>query len=209
MKKYIIAFTLLICSFAFAKEQLGRGYPSAVISNGYINAKVAIQTGIDNNYYRGSRFDWSGQIYDLTWNGHSYYGEFFPKYDPYNHDTVCGPAEEFAQIGYENAKVGGEFIKIGVGVLQKPDNQPYNIRRLYKILDKGNWTCKVEKNAVIYTQTINSSVASYVYRKKIELVEGTSTMLISHSLQNTGKNAISTNTEPVAVKNHSIGHDPV
>ncbi len=207
MKKYIIALTLLVCTFAFAKEklgrliysfafkeQLGRGYPSAVISNGQIKAKVATQTGIDNNYYRGSRFDWSGQIYDLTWNGHSYYGEFFPKFDPYNHDTVCGPAEEFAQIGYENANSGGEFVKIGVGVLQKPDNQPYNIRRLYKILDKGKWTCEVQKNAVVYTQTIKSNVVSYIYTKKIELVEGTSTMLVLHSLQNIGNNEISTNT---------------
>ncbi len=194
MKTYITTLLIFLSALAFAKNELGRGYPSAIISNGLISAKVAVQTGIDNNYYRGSRFDWSGQIYDLTWNGHSYYGEFFPKFDPYNHDTVCGPAEEFAQIGYENAEIGGEFVKIGVGVLQKPDSQPYNIRRLYKILNKGKWTCKIDKNAIIYTQELKSKVVSYVYIKKIELVDGSPTMIISHTLQNTGSNLISTNT---------------
>ena len=196
MKKsfFYFAITLAVFLLSACVSNKSRGYPCAEISNGKITAVVATETGRNDNYYRATRFDWSGQIYQLECGGHSYYGEFFLNYDPYFHDTVCGPAEEFEQIGYNDVKINEGFVKIGVGLLKKTDDTPYNIRRLYKIIDNGKWTTEVGKNFVSYKQVLNSNVASYIYTKKIELVENSATMLIKHSIKNTGKNKISTNT---------------
>src|ERR1700684_2120302 len=89
-----------------------------------------------NGFYRGTRFDWSGVVGDLQYAGHSYYGPWFTKTDPdvsdfvYRGDdivagpcsAITGPVEEFGVLGFEEAKAGGSFLKIGVGILRKPDN---------------------------------------------------------------------------------------
>ena len=49
----------------------------------------------NTGYYRGTRFDWSGAIASLTWNGHEYFGQWFDRYDPKIHDAITGPVEEF------------------------------------------------------------------------------------------------------------------
>ena len=58
-------------------------------------------------YYRGTRFDWSGVVSSLRWNGHEYFGEWFDKHDPVLHDGITGPVDEFltgtSSLGYEEA----------------------------------------------------------------------------------------------------------
>jgi hypothetical protein len=49
----------------------------------------------ENGYYKASRFDWSGQVPCLTYKGHSYFGEWFAKYDPMIHDAITGPVEDW------------------------------------------------------------------------------------------------------------------
>ena len=46
-------------------------------------------------YYRGTRFDRTGIILDLESGGHRYVQPWQRRYDPYSHDAVSGPAEEF------------------------------------------------------------------------------------------------------------------
>src|ERR1700748_3164479 len=92
------------------------------LSNGIITAELHMPDA-ENGFYRGVRFDWSGIIASLDVNGHSYYGEWFIKpYKPTNNDAVTGPAEAFDPLGYNDAKPGGSFVKIGVGVLTRPDD---------------------------------------------------------------------------------------
>ncbi len=40
-------------------------------------------------------------------------------------------------LGYNEAKPGEMFVKIGVGVLRKPDNSPYQFSKLYDIVNPG------------------------------------------------------------------------
>ncbi len=193
MKVKLIAMCSILSSLCFGNPAKERGYPYAEISNGVIDAVVATETQRKDNYYRGQRFDWSGVIYSLKHNGHQYFGEWFNKFDPYFHDTICGPTEEFAQIGYENAPAGGKFLKIGVGVLKKNEDVPYTFRVPYEILDNGKWDVSVSKNSITYTQILNSEIASYIYIKTVELVPNSPVMKIRHTLKNTGKTTIDTN----------------
>ena len=189
--------TALICavlssSCAGTDSSVSRGFPQATISNGKIEAVLAVDTGRPDNFYRGQRFDWSGVIYSLRFDGHEYFGEWFSNFDPYFHDTICGPVEEFTQIGYENAPVGGEFLKIGVGVLRKKADTEYTFRVPYEIVDGGKWTCKIGAKSVEYNQKLDSKIACYDYTKVVELVDGAPVMKIRHTLKNTGKTPIET-----------------
>ena len=104
--------------------------PSREISNGVVKAKLYMPNS-ERGYYRGSRFDWSGVIASLEYKGHNFFGVWFPHYDPKLHDAITGPVEEFRTaegpeggLGFSEAKAGEHFVKIGVGVLRKPDNEP-------------------------------------------------------------------------------------
>ncbi len=189
--KMALVFTML-SSVCAGSPAVSRGYPQTEMTNGLLDVSVASDTGNPANFYRGQRFDWAGIVYSLRYRGHSYFGEWFDNFDPNFHDTVCGPAEEFTQIGYDDAKIGGGFLKIGVGVLRRSSDKPYSFRDPYEIVDGGKWSVSSTKKSITYTQTLQSELGSYVYEKTLELAENSPVMAIRHRLENTGKKAIDT-----------------
>ena len=118
-------------------------YPKASISNGPVQAVLYLPDA-KNGYYRASRFDWSGVIPCLAYKGHTYFGIWFSHYDPMLADAIAGPVEEFRStdgaLDYDQAKPGGLFVKIGVGVLRKADDSPYKFMYTYPLVDGGKWT---------------------------------------------------------------------
>src|ERR1035438_5190147 len=85
---------LLCVLLALPLSALAADPPTAEISNSTIHAKLYLPDATDG-YYRATRFDWSGVISSLEWNGHKYFGQWFPRYDPKLHDAIMGPVEEF------------------------------------------------------------------------------------------------------------------
>jgi hypothetical protein len=210
MKK-ILVLTLLMVSTALL---CAADFPTSEITNGQIQALVYLPDA-KNGYYRATRFDWSGVLYSLRYKGHEYYGPWFQKTDPTVHDfvyqgpdivaspctAIVGPVDEFAPLGWEQAKAGGMFIKIGVGVLRKPDESKYDNYRLYEIVDSGKWMTKKGRESIEFTQEVtdSSSGYGYIYRKAVRLVNGRPEMVLEHSLTNTGTRAIRT-----SVYNHNF-----
>lgn len=179
-------------------------FPQADISNGLIHAKLYLPDG-EKGYYRATRFDWSGSIASLEWKGHNYFGVWFARYDPKLNDSITGPVEEYrtgiSALGYDEAKAGGTFIRIGVGVLRKPDDTPFGQFKTYDIVDGGKWTVHTTEDSVEFTHELRdaSSGYAYLYRKTVRLVKGEPRMVIEHSLKNTGTRTIETN-----VYNHAF-----
>ena len=167
-------------------------FPSAEISNGVVTAKLYLPDAA-RGYYRGTRFDWSGQILSLRTLGHEYFGVWNPApYDPKLHDAITGPVEEFrsgdAALGYADAPPGGTFIRIGVGVLRKPAGEAkYENFRTFEIADAGQWKVKRGKDWIAFTHTLNDGHGyAYRYTKTIRLVKGQAGLRIEHTLENTG-----------------------
>jgi hypothetical protein len=186
----VVAF-LLCCAAAWAA-----GFPEASISNGAIKAKLYLPDP-NTGYYRATRFDWSGQMPDLEYKGHTYFGEWNPApYDPKLHDAIMGPVEEFLTngvgLGYADAKPGGTFVKIGVGVIRKPDEPRFQQFKTYEIADPGKWSVKKRGDSVEFTQIVSDPSSGYAYRytKVVSLSKGKPEMVLSHRLKNTGKKAI-------------------
>ena len=140
------AFTILL--LALALRCAAADYPEAQISNGILQVKLLLPDA-QNGYYRGTRFDWSGAISSLEFKGHEYFGKWFERYDPKIHDAIMGPVEEFltngAGLGYEDAKPGENFVKIGVGAIRKPDEPAFRQFETYDIADHGKWTMSPDR----------------------------------------------------------------
>ena len=182
---------ILIASLTSFGSKKVDGPPEAEISNGIIHARILLPDP-DNGYYRGSRFDWSGVIADLTANDHSYYGQWFPKYAPRIHDAIMGPVEDFLPVGYEDAKPGETFLKIGVGMLARMDTSSYSIVPPYEIINAGVWNVKAQPDQVEFLHSLIDSAYGYEYKKTIRLVKDKPEMVLSHTLKNTGKKTIET-----------------
>ena len=191
MKRIIIIIALICFSWLNISAQ---NFPQVKISNNIIKAKLYLPDA-EKGYYQGTRFDWSGVIPELEYKGHSFFAQWFQDYDPKIHDAILGPVEEFSPIGYEKAKVGEEFIKIGIGGLKKPEERRLNRFGLYEISNPGKWNIKKTTNRVTFTHKLkNVAGYSYVYTKTVTLKEGESKLVLHHSLKNTGKQTIETDT---------------
>ena len=189
-------------------------HPATEISNGLIKAKIFLPD-MRNGFYRGTRFDWSGTIYSLEANRHEYYGPWFTRTDPAVHDFVyreedivagpcsadMGPVDEFAPVGFQEAKSGGTFVKIGVGALRKTADTKYDNYHLYEIADGGHWTVDRRDAGVRFIQELRdaSSGYAYVYEKDLQLTPSKAEMVLSHRLKNVGSRAIRT-----SVYNHNF-----
>ena len=93
------------------------------ISSNTLTLTLHIPDGV-KGYYRGTRFDWAGVFEGIRYRGCNYTEPWFESYSPTMHDAVCGPAEEFSPIGLEGTSAGDPFLKIGVGILERLDDQP-------------------------------------------------------------------------------------
>ncbi len=183
--------------------------PQAEISNGLLHAVLSLPDA-KTGFYRGTRFDWSGVIQSLAHDGHNYYGPWFTRTDPKVIDfvfdrneivagpcsAITGPVEEFTThgkaLGFDDSKAGGKFIKIGVGVLRRPDAHDYNPYQLYDIVDPGKWHVETKPDSVEFSQELSDPSSGYAYRytKIVRLVNGKPEMLLEHRLENTGKRTI-------------------
>jgi hypothetical protein len=203
------AAATLACALALAlavgQRLPAAGPPQAALTNGHIRLKVYLPDA-RNGFYRGTRFDWSGVIASLVYKGHSYYGPWFDRVDPKVHDfsyagtkivaSTCsgaeGPVEEFqtdgTALGFAEAKIGGTFVKIGVGVLRK-DAATYDFVKQYEIVNHGEWSVAQHPDSIEFTQKLADPATGYgyIYRKTLRLIKGKPEMILEHSLKNIGR----------------------
>jgi hypothetical protein len=185
---------LILAVALMLNQTAGTQFPQAEISNSRIRAKLYLPD-TQSGYYRGTRFDWSGVVSSLEWHGHQYFGQWFEKDDPVLHDAIAGPVEEFltnnAGLGYDEAKPGDRFVRIGVGAVRKPEEPAYRRFATYEIVDPGKWTVGKGSDWVEFVHELrNAAGYAYVYRKKLRLAKDT--LVLEHRLRNTGLKTIAT-----------------
>lgn len=212
MNKIVLCAAGLAMAATFCLSSVAQ-HPTATIGNGTIKATLYLPDA-KTGFYRGTRFDWSGIVSSLEYAGHNYYGTWYTKsrrdvsdYIYEGSDILTGPCttimgvpEEFTTLpdnlplGWKEAKAGGTFVKIGIGALRKPDDQPYSNYRLYDIVNGGKWTVNRTATSVEFTQVLTDpgSGFAYVYKKRVSLTSGKPQMVLKHSLRNTGTRAIVT-----------------
>ena len=166
-----------------------------MLDNGKIAARIYLPDP-EAGYYRGPRFDWSGMVHKVELNGHTFFGEWKAAPDPKATDNVVGTAGEFGMnspLGYDEAKPGGTFIKIGVGLLERINEDPYHFAKNYRVVTPLPWQVNKGDKWVEFSQALPPTNGwGYEYTKRIELSGDDPSMTIRYSLKNTGARPIVT-----------------
>lgn len=189
MKK--IYFILSVLSVFAISAKPVTDFPEAKITNGMINARFYLPDA-NKGYYRGSRFDWSGVMPELEYQGHSYFGQWFDKYGPTIHDAIMGPVEAFSPVGFNEAKVGDNFLKVGIGMVTKSEGGEYSFVTPYKIVNGGTWKVKKKSDKIEFIHKLTDKEYAYEYQKTVQLIKDKPEMVLTHTLKNTGKQTIET-----------------
>ncbi|MFA6291619.1 MAG: hypothetical protein WC637_07545 [Victivallales bacterium] len=169
-----------------------KDWPRVKITNGIVKMTVAIPDP-EKGYYRGTRFEQAGIISSLECGGHTYFAENAVEgRNPVANDHVAGPAGEFWEpLGYDEAETGGTFIKIGVGLLERPYDNNYFFGSSYWIARAFPWDVKISDDSIEFKQVVSDPRGwGYDYTKKISLPPGKTELIIGHSLKNTGSKRI-------------------
>ena len=155
------------------------------------NKNLEIHIDLPDENYNFSRFDWSGKITQLIFQNiplsideridmvnKADFGKGF--YNEFGIDTA---------LGFEEAAIGEWFHKIGVGVLQKEDDE-YLFHKKYEI-KPAQFKITTAPNKIVIN-CISATVNNYAYvlRKEIALQE--SGFTINYQLENTGEKDIRT-----------------
>ena len=165
------------------------GFPKLELDNGEIRVSVYLPDPVQG-YYRGARFDWSGIIEHVDTAKHRFYAPVHATHDPQRHDCVSGPAEEFAMfdpMGFDEAGPGDSFVKIGVGLLRKGDDNEYRFNGDYEIMRVGEWDIERGPDRVdFFQELVGERGWAYRYRKSVRLVSDAPELVIAHRLENSG-----------------------
>ncbi len=220
MKRFL--FTLLfisafLISAAAHTQNIKPGsYPHTILTNGEVSCSVFLPDRA-NGFYRTTRWEWSGMIWKLTYKGHTFFEErrSCQPHNPLDNEHGMSTAEEFdilKPVRFDEARPGETFMKIGVGLLEKPaDTAPYRFNGKYRMVEPGTWSTDYGETWVEFKHTLHDKYGyGYTYRKRMELLPGEPVLLISNSLENTGTRRIQTeqyNHNFFAIDDTPIGPD--
>ncbi len=153
------------------------------------NIEIKLDLPIEN--YNFSRFDWTGKIIALSFQGVQLASRENHDIEQ-AHSSGKGFYNEFGidtDLGFEATAIGGWFHKIGIGLLKKEDAK-YHCAKNYKI-KPANFQVTATPN-MLSINCISAIVNGYSYllKKEIEL-QGNGFVLRYH-LKNTGEKEIIT-----------------
>src|SRR5512145_1044760 len=130
--------------------------------------RLAVSIATPGSFYRGTRFDWTAFITQVMLNGRP---AFPPERSPSPGHTFCvtesfvpergsggvGMCNEFGietPVGYDDARPGEAFPKIGVGLLTRPEtpqDAPYHFFYPYAIAQEFPVHVETETDLVKFT----------------------------------------------------------
>lgn len=156
------------------------------------NERVEIHVDLPQEHYQGSRFDWTGKIQQIYFQGVPLC--ITEKNDLNADENLFGKGlyNEFGidtALGFDEADIGEWFHKIGIGLLRKSESG-YHFFKEFEIKPaKFSFTHLSDR---IEISTISDTVNSYAYEleKKIQLRNNG--FFISYQMKNTGEKEIIT-----------------
>jgi|GEM_PF-1312305 len=177
------------------------------LTNGRLTVHVTQPN--DPGAYHDCRFDWSGMIASVEYNGHRFFNGPEAHHDDKTPYPVFGTAEEFGSegvlnletrnheggpLGFEEAKPGETFVKIGVGELVKPPAPSwYWWRIMYDVKRPGPWKVTIQPSSIQYEQDLKGPRGfAYRYVKTISIDPNQPVVRIARTLANTGQRRINT-----------------
>lgn len=151
--------------------------------------RLAVEIAEPGTVYRGSRFDWTGTVVQVTLDGrHTFCGA-----EPPGGTGGVGLHNEFglfAAIGYDEAAPGEQFPKLGIGLLTRPDDGPYQFARSYEIEPFAMGVSETPASAEFAVEP--RECRGYAARLVKRLEADGNTLRISYGLENVGAKPLET-----------------
>ncbi len=173
-------------------------YPKITLSNGDLQADVFLPDAAEG-FYQGPRFDWSGMMDQIRWEGHTFLCSSDITQD--KDFRACGTAEELCMgilgtpgpLGYDQAEIGEGFIKPGVGILEKHTDDAYQFEQPHKIIQPGSWDVRHGEDWIEFRQEIDDVKGwGYRYTKRVSVSGDKPEVVIARELENVGSREIDT-----------------
>ncbi|MBN1584686.1 MAG: hypothetical protein JXA89_28525 [Anaerolineae bacterium] len=155
--------------------------------------RLAVELAAPGSIYRGTRFDWTGFISQVTLDGRHTF--CVPEsLEPGQGTGGIGLCNEFGiemAIGYADAKPGDCFPKLGIGLLVRSDDQdysfmhPYEIAQLFPVQVEGQ-----DDKASIVVESVDCR--GYAARLAKTFAVRGNQLEIAYQLENTGQQPVAT-----------------
>lgn len=162
-------------------------------------------------YYQAHRFTLPGMVVAAEWKGIQVFKEIGSPRDPLVHNHVGGTAEEFDINGpadYDKTPVGGSFMKIGVGLLQRVEDVPYRFSHSYPMVKAPiNQVERIDGQTLKFIQTLEDTEGARGYELVLYVQVQDSGFSIERRLTNLGESPIE--TEHYSHNFSQIGGKPV
>ncbi|HCE46475.1 MAG TPA: hypothetical protein DET40_23265 [Lentisphaeria bacterium] len=132
----------------------------------------------------GPRFDTLGAVTGINLNG----VDFCTRQGLIDEFNIHAP---FSPPGFDEAKPGEVFLKIGVGELVRPDGNIYKFSHAYDIRKTAPAVIMQRENEIVMEQACRIGNGwGYEYRKIIRIVPDEAVVEIEYLLKNTGTHVI-------------------
>jgi hypothetical protein len=173
--------------------------------------RLAVEIAAPGTVYRGTRFDWTGFITQVTLDGQHTF--CVPEsLQPGRGTGGVGLCNEFGNemaIGYADAQPGDLFPKLGIGLLTRPDEAQYSFLRPYAIAQPFPIRVETAPDRVHFAVEPLDCRGYAVRLDKTVTVEG-SQLQIAYRLENVGRRPIATREYGhnfLGIDGHLLGPD--
>ena len=155
--------------------------------------RLTVQIAPPGSVYRGTRFDWTGFITQVTLDGvHTFcISESLQTDRSPGGIGLCNEFGNEKPVGYVDARPGEAFPKLGIGLLGRPKADQYNFTRTYNIIQ----TFPVSHHITPDTLSIQVDpldCRGYAVRLKKTFTVKDTWLHIFYELENTGNKTIDT-----------------
>lgn len=156
------------------------------------SSRLKVDVAAPGTFYSGSRFDWTGFVTQVTLDGvHTFCVD--ESLIPGMGSGGRGLCNEFgihAPVGYDEARVGEGFPKLGTGILTRTSDEPYDFFKPYPVEPYPVETVLKPAEAVFMVKPVDCNGYSYELIKTLR-VDG-NRLSVGYILKNTGMKEIHT-----------------
>jgi hypothetical protein len=190
-------FAAILLSLVLALFTPGRAAapPTIQLARGALALEVALPDA-ETGFYRGPRFDWGSHIVRATYAGVEFFSPWKTGIAAGEADAGAGPAEEFDMKeppGFADAGPGGEFLKIGVGILRREDERPYFFNRRYALVRSAPWRITRKTDSITLRQEVHlNEDRAYALEREIALLPSGDGFTLRRTLTNLGRRPLLT-----------------
>ena len=143
--------------------------------------------------YRGPRFESGGLVLQVKLDGrHTFLGKE-PRGKRLGGIGLCEEMGIDAAIGYDEAKPGEPFLKLGIGLIRRGERPKYSFYDALPDAERFLWQVRRTKHKATFVQVGKPFRGiAYRYEKQVVLDPEKPVLRLEHELRNTGEKPIGT-----------------